>query len=67
MSNRRKSRADRTSQKSYGRKTAHRRPMFNFETLKLGRFDFGQNEPDPNAKDRSLSGKDRVRARRGQR
>lgn len=66
MSNRRKTTEERTGQRGYGRKSAHRRPMFNFESLKLGRFDFGAKNQPP-AKDRTLSGKDRVRARRGKR
>lgn len=69
MSNRRKSREERTGQRGYGRKVWKSRgapmfkdfPAFDFEIAKPRST--GEQAPPR----RALSGKDRVRARRGKR
>jgi hypothetical protein len=56
VSNRRKSRTERTGQPGYGR-SAHR-PMFRFAQV------FGRGQGPTGSRDRSLTGKARIRARR---
>jgi hypothetical protein len=56
MSNRRKSMIERTGQPGYGRKA--QRPMFRFAQV------FGRDQGPTGSRDRSLSGKARIRARR---
>jgi hypothetical protein len=70
VSNRRKSREERTNSPRYGVSKRRGRGLFNFrnfnfEVLKGGFLDELREEPE--TKDRSLTGKDRVRARRGKR
>lgn len=68
MSNRRKSHDERTGQKNYGTKVWRRgAPMFKgLENLMNFEINAGR-DPEPEQPRRALSGKDRVRARRGKR